>query len=394
MKGRSAVHDKIMMTFLRQFLKPKYDTLNKIEIDAKKIIANFNYLKARQGSAEIFPVLKSNAYGHGLKEMCLIINQTSAPMVVVDSFPEAQIAWRFFRRKILILGEMPLGAYDYCNFDRTEFVIYNSETLKYLARYGKKVQIHLFVNSGMNREGIKDIREFISNNKKYLDEVEIVGLCSHLASADEQSILNQSQEDRFVDALDALRAADYYPRWIHLGNSAGLLRIHNKLLTAYRPGLALYGYNPLSDSEDTEFEKHSALQPALKVISKIVSVQKLFPDEAVSYNESYRTVKETNIAVIPFGYFEGLDRRLSNKAEFLVFGANSKRYAPIAGKVCMNLTCLDVDNQNINKGDIVVVISDNGEDKNSILNLARIMNTIPYEVLVRLQPSIKREIIW
>ena len=375
-------------------MKPKYDTLNRIEIDAKKIIANFNYLKAWQGSAEIFPVLKSNAYGHGLKEMCLIINRTSAPMVVVDSFPEAQIAWHFFKKKVLILGEMPLGAYDYCDFNRTEFVVYNSETLKYLARYGKKAQVHLFVNSGMNREGIKDIREFINANKKYLDEVEVVGLCSHLASADEQSILNQSQEDRFVDALDVLRSADYYPRWIHLGNSAGLLTLHNKLLTAYRPGLALYGYNPLSDSEDTEFEKHSVLQPVLKVISKIVSVQKLLPNEAVSYNESYRTTKETQIAVIPFGYFEGLDRRLSNKAEFLVFGDNSKKYVPIAGKVCMNLTCLDVNNQNINKGDEVIVISDDREDKNSILNLACIMNTVPYEVLVRLQPNIKREIIW
>lgn len=383
-----------MMNFLRQFLKPKYDTLNRIEIDAKKIIANFNYLKAQQGSAEIFPVLKSNAYGHGLKEMCQIINHTSAPMIVVDSFPEAQIAWNFFKKKVLILGEMPLGAYDYCDLNRTEFVVYNSETLKYLARYGKKAQVHLFVNSGMNREGIKDIREFIASNKKYLDEVEVVGLCSHLASADEPSILNQSQEDKFVDALDALRAANYYPRWIHLGNSAGLLTLHNKLLTAYRPGLALYGYNPLSDSEDTEFEKHSVLQPALRVLSKIVSVQKLLPDEPVSYNESYRATKETHIAVIPFGYFEGLDRRLSNKAEFLVIGANSRTYAPIAGKVCMNLTCLDIDNQNIGKGNEVLIISDNREDKNSILNLAQLMNTIPYEVLVRLQPNIKREIIW
>lgn len=383
-----------MMTFFRQFLKPKYETLNKIEIDAKKIIANFNYLKARQGSAEIFPVLKSNAYGHGLKEMCLIINHTSAPMVVVDSFPEAQIAWRFFKRKVLILGEMPLGAYGYCDFKRTEFVVYNSETLEYLARYGKKAQVHLFVNSGMNREGIKDISEFININKKYLDRVEVTGLCSHLASADEKSILNQSQEDTFIGSLGALRAAGYFPRWIHLGNSAGLLTISNDLLTAYRPGLALYGYNPLTDSEDSRFEENSSLQPALKVISQIVSMQKILPDESVSYNESYRVTSETNIAVIPFGYFEGLDRRLSNKAEFLVFGLDSKKYAPIAGKVCMNLTCLDVNSQSISKGDKVVVISDKREDRNSILNLAILMNTIPYEVLVRLQPNIRREIVW
>lgn len=383
-----------MINFFRQLIKPKYDTLNKIEIDAKKIIANFNYLNERQGSADIFPVLKSNAYGHGLKEMCQILNETSAPMIIVDSFPEAQIAWRYFKKKVLILGEMPLKAYGYCNFKRTEFVIYNSETLKYLSRYGKKVQIHLFVNSGMNREGIKDIEKFIETNKKYLDRIEVVGLCSHLASADEQSILNQTQEDDFVQALETLRTAGYFPKWVHLGNSAALLTMHNKLLTAYRPGLALYGYDPFSDSEETEYEINSALQPALKVSTQVVSVQKLLPNEAVSYNESFRAAREMNIAVIPFGYFEGLDRRLSNKAEFHVHGNNVSIWAPVAGKVCMNLTCLDVNNFNVQKGDEVIIVSDNREDRNSVIELARLMNTITYEFLVRLQANIRREIIW
>ncbi len=383
-----------MINFFRQLFKPKYETLNKIEIDAKKIVANFNYLKAQQGSAEMFPVLKSNAYGHGLKEMCLILNSTSAPLVVVDSFPEAQIAWYYFKRKVLILGEMPLRAYGYCNFKRTEFVVYDSETLKHLARYGKKAQVHLFVNSGMNREGIKDIKQFIELNKKYLDRVEVTGLCSHLASAEEQSILNQTQETEFMEALDILRANGYFPRWVHLGNSAGLLSLRNKLLTAYRPGLALYGYSPFSDSDDSIFKENVALQPALKVISQVVSVQKLFPGESVSYNESYRATQETSIAVIPFGYFEGLDRRLSNKAEFLVLGLNSAIWALVAGKVCMNLTCLDVGRQNVQKGDTVIVVSNNKEDKNSVLELSSLMNTIPYEFLARLQANIRREIIW
>jgi len=383
-----------MINFFRQLLKPKYETLNKIEIDAKKIIANFNYLKEQQGSAEIFPVLKSNAYGHGLKELCLILNHTAAPMVIVDSFPEAQIAWRYFKRKVLILGEMPFKAYSYCDFKRIEFVIYNSETLKYLSGYGKRAKVHLFINSGMNREGIKNISKFIELNKKYLDKIDLTGLCSHLASADEQSIFNQTQEVEFMDSLDALRSAGYFPRWIHLGNSAGLLTLRNKLLTAYRPGLALYGYNPFSDSEESEFEENKRLQPALKVISQIVSIQKVLPDEPVSYNESYRAAKETNIAIVPFGYFEGLDRRLSNKAEFLVLSLNSAIWAPVAGKVCMNLTCLDVDGQTVQKGDQVVIVSDQRKDKNSVLNLSRLMNTIPYEFLVRLQPSVRREIIW
>jgi len=383
-----------MINFFRQLFKPKYETLNKIEIDAKKILANYEYLKNQQGSAEIFPVLKSNAYGHGLKEMCLILNQSSAPLVIVDSFPEAQIAWRYFKRNVLILGEMPLDAYSYCDFKRTEFAVYDGETLKLLARYRKKARIHLFVNSGMNREGIKDINEFIKVNNKYLDRVEVTGLCSHLASADEQSILNQTQEKEFINSLECLRAAGYFPKWVHLGNSAGLLTLNNKLLTAYRPGLALYGYSPFSDFDDSDFEANSALQPALKVTSRVVSVQNLLPGESVSYNESYRASRETNIAIIPFGYFEGLDRRLSNKAEFNVVGGNNSFWAPVAGRVCMNLTCLDVNSQNVQKGDLVVIVSSNKEDRNSVLKISHLMNTVPYEFLVRLQPNIRREIVW
>ncbi|MEI6529072.1 MAG: alanine racemase [Candidatus Falkowbacteria bacterium] len=383
-----------MINFFRQILKPKYDTLNKIEIDAKKIISNFNYLKERQGSSEIFPVLKSNAYGHGLKEMCLILNKTTAPIVIVDSFPEAQIALRYFKRKILILGEMPLKAYGYCDFKRTEFIIYNSETLRYLARYGKKVQVHLFINSGMNREGVKDLPRFIEDNKKHLDSVEVVGLCSHLASADEESILNQTQEAEFMAALDALRSFGYFPRWVHLGNSAGLLSLNNKLLTAYRPGLALYGYDPFSNADESSAVFNEYLQPAINVTSQIVSVQRLLPNETVSYNETYRASRETNIAVIPFGYFEGLDRRLSNRAEFLVQMSGESVWAPIAGKVCMNLTCLDLGDASAQKGNTVVIVSSNKEDRNSVLALSRYMNTIPYEFLVRLQSNIRREIIW
>jgi alanine racemase len=164
-------------------------------------------------------------------------------------------------------------------------------------------------------------------------------------------------------------------------------------LTAYRPGLSLYGYNPI-ESDDSDTNIDLALKPALKVITKIVSVQKLAVNETASYNESFRALQETNIAVIPFGYFEGLDRRLSNKAKLFVAGINSSIWAPIAGKVCMNLTCLNVGQNDIQKGDTVTVISDNREDQNSVSSLVRIMNTIPYEFLVRLNQNIRREIIW
>lgn len=380
-----------MMNIIRQLIKPKYETLNRIEIDEGNIIDNFNYLKSLQPNAEVFPVLKANAYGHGLKEICTILNKTSAKMVVVDSFPEAQIAYRYFKGKILILGEMPLRVYNFTKLKRTEFVVYNETTLKYLSRFGKKAQIHLFVNSGMNREGIKNLKSFMTNNKKYLDKVEIVGICSHLASADSLSIMNQSQEDKFMEDLDTLRSAGYFPKWIHLGNSAAIFKSENNFLTAFRPGLALYGYNPFQSEGDGD-DSAVMLKPALEVFSRLVSLQAVGENESVSYNETYRSPSNSLIGVIPFGYFEGLDRRLSNRAQFLVYGENSF-YAPIAGRVCMNLTCLEIGNRNVQIGGEVKLVSKYPNDPNSVANLSVLMNTIPYEFLVKFQSNIRKNIV-
>jgi alanine racemase len=377
-----------MLNLIRTILKPKYDTLNIVKIKADNIIYNYNYLKSLQKEAEIFPVLKSNAYGHGLKEVCRVLNRTNAKMAVVDSFPEAQIAYRYFRGKILILGEMPLKAYRYCLFKRTEFVVYNEETLRYLSRFGKKIFIHLFVNSGMNREGIKNLELFLQRNKHYLDKVTVSGLCSHFASAEMNSIFNETQSDNFAADLDTLKKAGYFPTWVHLGNSAAVFKTNNKFLTAYRPGLSLYGYSPFDENGREIF-----LKPALQVFSKIVSLQDLKTDESVSYNESFRAKEDTRIAVIPFGYFEGLDRRLSNRARFLVIAGTNKFWAQIAGRVCMNLCCLNLENQLARIGDEVQIVSDNPNDFNSVRALSELIGTIPYEFLAKIQTNIRREII-
>jgi alanine racemase len=377
-----------MRDFLKRILKPKYEALNRIEIIGGNLIANYNYLKSQQPQAVIFPVLKSNAYGHGLKEVCRILNTTDAPLVAVDSYPEAQIVYRYFKGKVLLLGEMPLGAYKYCKLARTEFVVYNEATLKHLARYGKKAKVHLFINSGMNREGIKDLNSFIVKNKNYLIKVEVTGLCSHLASAEENSLLNKEQEDKFIAALDILHAAGFFPRWIHLGNSAAIFKLNNKLLTAYRAGLAFYGYGSSVDAK-----KEKQLKPALNIFSHLIAIQELETGEAVSYNETYRASQPTKIGVIPFGYFEGLDRRLSNQAQFSVQGYQGIFSAKIAGRICMNLTCLEISNNKAEIGAEVQIVSANSQDYNSIANLAVLSQTIPYEFLVKLQTNIRREIV-
>lgn len=376
-----------MLNFLRKLIKPKYEAMNIVEIKADNILANFSYLKSLKPGAEIIPVLKSNAYGHGLKEICQILNRSEAKIIAVDSYPEAQIAYNYFKGKILILGEMPLDVYAYCKLKRTEFVVYREETLKELARYAKKAKIHLFFNSGMNREGVDDLAGFIDNNFKDLNKVDLVGFCSHLASADElDSPLIQHQETAFLKALELLREKGFNPKYIHLGNSAGIFSLNSSIYTAFRPGLAFYGYNAFTEKNLAE------LKPALEIKSTILKITNLEAGQSASYNESYIATKKTKIALIPFGYFEGLDRRLSKQVYFEILNNEKKIFAKLAGNVCMNLSCLDLENNDVPVGTKVKIISSNKSNLNSLENISRLGGGI-YETLIRIQANIRRKIL-
>lgn len=383
-----------MINFIRQIIKPKYQPLNIVEIIKDNLISNINYLYSLQPQSEMFPVLKSNAYGHGLKEVCQILNETQVKMIAIDSFPEAQIAYKNFKGKVLILGEMPIKAYRYCKLKRTEFVVYNHETLKYLSRYKSKANIHLFLNSGMNREGIDNMHDFINKNKESLDKVNIVGFCSHLAEADNpKSNFNQKQEESFLKGLEVLHNNKIYPKWIHLGNSGGVFLLKNKVFNAFRPGISFYGYSPFKseiDENDEDIAKIKALKPALRLKSTIVAVHKALIGEKVSYGNSLKLEENSNIAVIPCGYFEGLDRRFSNCAKFLHRSKEDVFWVKIAGKICMNLSCLNFKNREVRVGDRVEIISEIKNMENSLQKLSEKIGILNYEMLVNLNSNIKR----
>lgn len=379
----------MLLQFLRQLIKPKYDTLNRVEVQAVYILDNLAFLQKQQEQAEMIPVLKANAYGHGLKEICLILNKSGAKMVAVDSFPEAQIVYRYFKGKVLLIGEMPLEAYAYLNWQRTELCVYNQITLRKIFSLNKKANIHLFINSGMNREGIKDLTAFWHHNKEYLLKMNITGFCSHLAEAEGDGKMNEKQKQKFLADLDFLQAQGIGPRYVHLANSAGVFTLKDSRLTACRPGLSLYGYNPFSP-DSPYFELAQTLKPALKVISKVVSIQELQEGESVSYNAKYVAKEDTRSAVIPFGYYEGLDRSLSNLVK-LKYG-NS--YLSVIGNICMNLTCLDIKREEgVEIGSEITVISNNPSDLNSVSQIASLQKVLIYEVLVKLQANIRRIIV-
>lgn len=383
----------MIISYLRQWFKPKYPTLNRVEISAEAILHNLEILQAEQPRAEIIPVLKANAYGHGLKEICQILNRSRVNMVAIDSFPEAQLVYRYFKGRVLLIGEMPVAAYGHLKWSRTDICVYNSSTLRALAALEVQARVHLFVNSGMNREGIKDLPTFWREHSDCWPKVTVQGLCSHLADAEGDGVYNQKQQELFFQDLEFLQQQHCHPVYVHLGNSAGVFALRDQRLTAFRPGLALYGYNPFSEAHPS-YLRAQALRSALRLISTVVAVQDLSAGEIVSYNASFRATQATKIAVIPFGYYEGLDRRLSSLADFQLLVGNKKIRVHVAGKVCMNLCCLEINREEaVVVGAEVVLISPQVNDYNSLTNLASLQGSIPYELLVKLQSNIRRVII-
>lgn len=365
-------------------LERKIDTLNRVEVIAGNILHNFDFFQKENKHAKIFPVLKSNAYGHGLKQVVKILENRGVEYFIVDSYYEALQIKEVSNKKVLMIGYTKPENYKYFKWKNLAVSIFDMESLKTLGKLGQKINVHLFVNTGMNREGIsiKDLPLYLAELKKY-SALNMEGVCTHLADADnEEDDFTNQQIEKFKKALKIIKDADFNPKYKHISATGGSYKIKFPDFNAVRLGIGLYGYNPAKLFDQK-------LKPAVRVISTVVSVQELKPGDKVSYNCTYMAGKDMKIAILPVGYYECLDRKLSNKGFFKV----KDQFLPITGRVCMNLTCVDIVDLDLKIGDEVVVISEKTNDKNSVENMAQMIDTISYEVLTRINGSIRRIII-
>lgn len=247
-------------------------------------------------------------------------------------------------------------------------------------------EIHIKVDTGMHRLGvpIEDLETFVKKLKKLIN-IRIIGLFSHLANPQNyDGMLNQKQLKQFKEAVAILEKHNIYPRWKHLAASGGLMRSKEMQLSTIsnlaRIGLALYGIDPI--------KSNFHLKPILKLTTQIVQIKTLKAGDRVGYLGTFTARRKQIIGILPIGYNDGIDRRLSNFGEVKI----GEKYCRIIGKVSMNITTIDL--SPIKKpyvGQKVIVYSSNVNDRNSIENVARICKTIPYEILIHLSPiSIKR----
>jgi len=358
-----------------------FRTLNLIQINKEALIHNVRLYQSLRPDLSICPVLKSNAYGHGLKLIAKTLDPLNLDYFIVDSIYEAyQLRDEKLKTPVLVLGYTHPE-----NFKKKlpfHFTAFDEESLKLHAKLGHP--IHIEVDTGMSRMGFPlDELESAMKLAKTIN-ANIVGLFSHLATADEADLrYMQDQESKFENAVSIIKEAGFSPRWIHLGNSAGGIRSKLPSLTMMRLGVSLYGINPI---EGNGREKIDELKLVAKVTSSIISVRHLKKGDKVSYGCTYTAPKDMSIAAVPFGYYEGIDRGLSNLGSMEVNGS----ICPIVGRVCMNHTMINVTDIDVNIGDEVVIYSDIQDSEVSFNEQAKKAGTIPYELMVRLSESVRR----
>lgn len=366
-----------MLGKVRELFGGQYDNLCRVEIVRKNLEDNYRYLSSRGQKLQIAPVLKSNAYGHGLWEVARILDPLRPPFLCVDSLFEAYELLKVrVKTPVLVMGYVGRE-----NLARKKlpfsFCAYDLEALLTIHGLQPQAGIHLFVDTGMHREGevVSRLPSVIRAVKKY--KINLEGLMSHLGEAfAPDSFRTKEQVANFRWAREILANMGIFPKWVHIASSGVVLNAkkYGELGNMARVGKALY----------------TVVKPTLRMVAKIAQIKEIKKGDKVGYSFTFTARKPMKLAVLPIGYNDGVDRRLSNRGVVKIKG----KFCPIVGRVSMNITTVDVSfMKNVKAGDEVEVISIQPSDPNSVVNIAKICGTIPYEILVHVTPTTKRVVV-
>lgn len=370
---------------MRKFQNQR-ETLITIEISRGALLNNLHNLQKLAPHWQLAPVLKSNAYGHGSNLIADILKEEDhLPFFCIDSYFEAeQLRQRGLNKPLLILGYTPTTLIAKNKIKNLQFVVGSLEQLKILVNKKINQTIQIKFDTGMHRQGIPfnllvEVLETLQKNTT----LKITGVLSHLADAENpNSEITKKQIINWNELAKKMQQTFPTIKYYHLTNSAGLAFSQNIVANVGRSGLALYGINPGNLPIN--------LQPILKMKSVISEIRTIERGETVGYNGTFMAQKQTKVATVPVGYFEGVDRRLANQGFFLV----NNKPAPLVGKISMNISTCDISEiKDAAVGTSVIIISDKIDDSNSLQKMAQICGTIPYEILVHLPSHLRRLVV-
>lgn len=370
-----------------------------IEISKSSLLSNLAEFRKIVGKKRILCVVKANAYGHGM-ELVANVLKNKTDWFGVDSISEAEKLRKLgIIKPILVLGYIPLRDVQVAVENNISFVVYNRETIdKIVSLKTKKVaKVHIKIETGTNRQGLlpKEALNFAKYIGKQKRKVEIEGIYTHFANIEDT--LNSSfamlQLKRFNETVNLFKNHLKKPKIVHCASSAAAILYPRTHCSMIRLGISLYGLWPSREVEiECSLRKRGSI--SLKAVmswkSIVAQVKNIKKGESVSYGRTWFAPKKTKIAVIPVGYSDGFDRKLTNIGRVLIRG----KLAPVIGRVAMNIIVVDITEiSNVKVEDEVVILGKSGENYISAEELAGKTGTINYEVVSKINPLVPRIVI-
>jgi alanine racemase len=362
------------------------------EINLANLRHNLRVTQRLAAGAGVWGVLKADGYGHGAKAVARTLERAGASGICVALLEEGvELRDAGIRIPILVMGGYYGRAWGELLRHQLTPVVFDPGQIEALAdevRYASSepIGVHVKVDTGMARLGVmpNEIGKLASALSRH-PEVQLRGLMTHFAcadSADAEGI--DEQLDRFDAATATLASLNHRPPLRHAANSAALIKSARARLDLVRPGIALFGVAPSAGL-------CAELRPVMRVQSELCAVREVAPGMSVGYGATWRASRSSRIATFPMGYADGLSRGLSNRGAVLVRG----KRAPIAGVVSMDMTMVDVtDIDGARVGDEVVVLGSQkgplGQDSIGAEEIARALDTIPWEVLTSVSRRVPR----
>jgi alanine racemase len=371
------------------------------EIDLAAVAENTRALRRHTiPRAQVMAVVKADGYGHGAVPVARTALANGAGWLGVARCGEGvRLREAGIGAPILVFGYTPPdAAEELLEFDLRQAVHSVETAAAYsalAARRGKRLRVHLKVDTGMGRLGLLPAVEAAGGRMDRafagaaesiarLPGIDAEGIFTHLASADSAELAPALRQlERFSELLDALAANGLVFPVRHAANSAALIALPRSHLDLVRPGIALYGLAPSEEMDLSAIR----LRPAMALKTRIIHLKDVPAGFAVSYGMTYRTPAPTRIATVPAGYADGYRRSFSSRGQMLVQG----RRVPVVGRVCMDLTMLDVGGvPEVRLEDEVVVFGRQGDEEIPAGELARALRTIPYEIVCNVAARVPR----
>jgi alanine racemase len=371
-------------------LEKEYLTYNHIEVSKSAILHNISAFEALSKKQAI-PVLKGNAYGHGTTLVAKALRNRKLPYIAVDGYFEALRVREVSKQPVLIMGAVLPENFARIKYDDFTFVVQDEPTIHALGKTEKAIKIHLECNTGMNRYGaepskVSQLTKLILSYKN----LELEGIMSHLADSDGDDPATVDEAVAIFDTcVDRVKDAGASPSIFHIAQTAGSLKARSKYANAIRVGIGTYGINPFPKNHPLHERLQKELRPALKLTSTVTKIIELQKGDKVSYNYTFTAQKKMKIAVLPLGYYEGVNRALSNKGIIKTGG----EFMPIVGRICMNHTMFSLAEADMRVGDRVVVYSDDPSDPNSIDTIASKHDLFNYNLLASLSSDVRRILV-